>query len=449
MSPKSSPFQLILLGVFGLLGAGGVLFFALGGGLGGTTETVGPVLIWGTLDEAPFEQVISALAEDDRRLAQVAYEQHDARTFYSDLANAIASDRGPDLILISQEYLVQHAEKLIPIPYADDPRTGLKGVSRRTFEESFVDEGLLFLTDAGVLGIPIAIDPMVMYWNKDTIAAAGYALAPQHWDELFTLAERITQRDDANNIQKSVIAFGEYQNVAHAKDILATLILQAGGEITYRDSQGRIVPSLAASNAEKTQQPAQSALRFYTEFANPTKSKTYSWNRSLPNSRDAFAAGDVALYIGFASELNVLRAQNPNLNIGVAPIPQIRGGGKTVTYGEMQAFAIPRGSLNPLGAQLVSFILAQEIPSQYLAQLRGTPSPNRKALIAGAASSTASTADAVFGDAALISRGWYDPNPARTEQIFRGMIEGVTSGALRLGDAILEGDKALLELVNL
>ncbi len=437
----SSPFQLILLGVFGLLGAGGVLFFALGGGLGGTTEEVGPVLIWGTLDQAPFEQVISSMAEDDRRLAQVAYERHDARNFYNDLANAIASGRGPDLILISQEYLVQHADKVLPIPYEDLPR--------RTFEDSFIDEGSLFLTDQGVLGIPIAVDPLVMYWNKDMVAAAGYALAPQYWDELFTLAERITKRDDANNIQKSVIAFGEYQNVAHAKDILAALILQAGGEITYRDSQGRIVPSLASTNAEKTQQPAQSALRFYTEFANPSKSKTYSWNRSLPNSRDAFAAGDVALYIGFASELGLLRSQNPNLNLGVAPIPQIRGGGKTVTYAEMQAFAIPRGSLNVGGARLVAFVLAAASPSQLLASVRGTPSPNRQALIENAASTTASTADAVFRDAALISRGWYDPNPIRTEQVFRGMIEGVTSGALRLGDAILEGDKALLELVNL
>jgi hypothetical protein len=28
----------------------------------------------------------------------------------------------------------------------------------------------------------------------------------------------------------------------------------------------------------------------------------YSWNRSLPNSSDAFANGDLAIYFGFASE---------------------------------------------------------------------------------------------------------------------------------------------------
>lgn len=416
------------------------MFFALGGGLGGNVQAVGPVLIWGTLEEGPFQRVIGTLAEDDRRLGEVAYEQRDPRTFYQDLANAIASDQGPDLILISQEYLVQHAGKLVPISY--------EALPRRTFEESFVDEGSLFLFDGGILGIPIAVDPLVMYWNKDMLAEAGYPLAPQFWDELFTLSDRITRRDDANNIERSAVAFGEYQNVTHAKDILATLIMQAGGEITYRDDQGRIRPSLASTNAERTQQPAQSALRFFTEFANPSKAKTYSWNRSLPPARDAFAAGDVALYIGFASELGSLRLQNPNLNLGVSPIPQIRDGGRTLTYGEIQAFAVPRGSLNPAGAQLVAFILAAPEVSAVLAQERGTPSPHRQALATLAASSTSSTADAVFNDAALIARGWYDPDPSRTEQVFRGMIEGVTSGALRLGDAILEGDKALLALLG-
>lgn len=433
-----SLFQMILLAFFGLLGVGGALYFALGASFGSSATQVGPVLIWGPLESAPFNAVIQRLAEDDDRLQQVAYERHDPDTFYADLAEAIASGRGPDLIVLSQEYLVANAGKTIPISYEYLPE--------RTFEESFISEGRLFLVDAGVLGVPIAVDPLVTYYNRDLLASSGFAQPPRYWDELFGMAEKITRRDEARNITKSTIAFGEYENVTHAKNVLATLILQAGGRITAQDTQGRLVPALISRVQENVQQPAESALRFYTEFANPTKS-VYTWNRSLPDARFAFAAGDTALYIGYASELPLIRAQNPNLNFSVAMLPQIRDIDRRLTFGQLYAFAVPNGSQNPAGARTVAFVLASGENSALLAEARGTPSPHLEAL-ASQSSTQLSVADAVFLDSALIADGWLDPDPRATDQIFRAMIEDVTSGALRLGDAISDADKALLELVQ-
>jgi len=282
----------------------------------------------------------------------------------------------------------------------------------------------------------------VLYCNQDMLSSAGFVGAPKFWDELFDIAEKVTRRDAGNNIVKSAIAFGEFQNVANAKDILSTLIMQAGGEVATLDDQGRLRPALAARTGDANQ-PTQSALRFFTEFANPSKT-VYSWNRSLSNSREAFAAGDLALYIGYASELPLLRSLNPNLNFSVAPMPQIRGGERAVTFAHTYAFSIPLAAANPNGALSVAFILAGSGPSSLLSQARGTPSPRRDVLAA-----PTDGPDSVFRDMAIVGRGWLDPDTTATAQIFQGMIESVTTGALRLSEAVAQGDKEIGNLLGL
>ena len=91
---------------------------------------------------------------------------------------------------------------------------------------------------------------------------------------------------------------------------------------------------------------AQSALRFYTEFSNPAKT-TYSWNRSLPSSKDVFIAGDLAMYFGFASELDDIEKKSPHLNFDIAPVPQAKDAIARMTYGNMQAITVLKSSKNP------------------------------------------------------------------------------------------------------
>lgn len=433
MKEESSPFQLIVLGIFGLMAVAGVLYFSMAG-FSTNDNTLGPIRIWGTIDDAGFNAVIRQLAEDDARLSQVVYERRDVRTYQTELVEALASGKGPDLFLLTNDYVYKHEDKLFPIPYDRLPL--------RTFEETFVDGASVFLTPQGAVGIPIAVDPMVLYWNKDLLAADGFVSPPKYWDELFTIAEKVTRKDEAKTIQTSAVSFGEYTNVLHAKDILATLIMQANGEIVVREEDGRVRSRIASALTE-TQQPAQSALRFFTEFANPTKT-VYSWNRSLPNSRDAFIAGDLALYVGFAGELPLLKSQNPNLSFSVAPLPQVRGTSRAVTYGRMYALAIPKTAANPANALSAAFLIASRTTSELLAEARGTPSPRRDILI-----EQKDGTDSVFRDSAIIARTWLDPDPARTGDIFRDMVESVTTGARRLADSVKEADRALSDMLEL
>ena len=428
-----SVFQIVLLATFGAIAIAAVLIFAFAVG-SNTSSSTGPVQIWGTLDDGAFNTVIRQTVETDTRLSQVMYVKKDADTFISDVTNALASGTGPDLILLTQDYAYSEASKLIPIPYTS--------LSQTQFQNTFVEAANPFLDANGVLGIPLAVDPLVLYWNKDLLSTAGYAKPPKYWDELYDMARTITKRSDSGSITKSAIPFGEYVNVDNAKDILSLLIMQAGGSITLRDTTGRLVPALSPKTGDPTQ-ATPSALRFYTEFADSSKDD-YTWNRSLPESRQAFAAGDVGLYIGYASEQPLILRMNPNLNFAAAPVPQIRGSAKSLDVGRTYAFVTPRTSANPTGAVTVAYILASTDTSKALSTALGIPSARRDALALPAQGD-----DDLFNKLAIITRSWVDPNPGKTDQVFRAMIENTTSGATLLSEAVTRAEQELENILDL
>ena len=442
-----SKFQVILLIVFGALAVSGVLIFAFAVG-GNSSNSIGPVRIWGTLDATAVNAVITQASETTAGLSQVTYEQHDPAMYESDLTNAIASGQGPDLFILRQDYTVKDAGKIIAIPFTS-------GTSQQ-FEAAFIEAANPFVSQnlGAILAVPLLDDPLVMYWNRDLLATAGYAKPPSYWDETIQMStyvndgsatvnnNSVTMRDQANTIKKSSIAFGEYQNVDNAKDILATLIIQAGGTITSLDNSNHLVPSLS-SNTGNTSQAAESALRFYTGFADPSKND-YSWNRSLTDSRAAFAAGDLGIYIGYASEEPLIRRMNPNLNFAPAPIPQIRGSARALTYAHVYGFAVARGARSSNSAIVVAQLLASTALSQAFSVAIGIPSARRDVL-----SQTTTGDNDVFNRAAIISRAWIDPDPDKTNTAFQGMIENTTSGAASVSEAVQRADQEIARVLGL
>ena len=363
-------FQITLLVVFGGLAIAGVLVFSIAIG-GGNTNTIGAVKIWGTLDQGAFAVVIRQASETHPELGQVTYEQKDATTFESELTNALASGTGPDLFLLRQDYALKNAGKTTVIP--------LSVLSEAQFKNTFIEAANPFLVQDGVIAVPVFADPLILYWNKDMLATAGYAQAPKFWDELYGIAQKASKKDESGAITKSAIALGEYRNITNAKDIIATLILQAGGDITTYDTSGRLIPALTPRAGGVATQATVSATRFYTEFADPSKNQ-YSWNRSLPESQKAFAAGDTALYIGYASEAPLIARINPNLNFGLAPIPQIRSAANVVNTAHVWGLAASRAGKNPNGAITVAFLLVSADTGTALSTALGIPSARRDVL---------------------------------------------------------------------
>ena len=428
-----SSFQIIVLGIFSSLILIGVGVFAAFGGVfksGG----VGAVLMWGMLERQVMEGVIEELRANDPSFENVTYVAKDPATYNAELVNAMASGTGPDLFFLAGEDLYTFSDKIITIPYSVLPQG--------SFLASFVDEGQLFLTGEGALALPFSVDPLVMYWNRDLLASAGVASPPKYWNDFFTMAPKITSIDARSAVVKSAVALGEWRNINHAKEMLATLFMQAGDNIVGRNDVGTPVVILGEAPAGSSANPAESALRFYTEFANPTKA-SYSWNRSLALASDLFAAGDLGVYFGFASEYAGFRERNPNLRFFVSVLPQIEGNSTRVTYGHMVGLAIARTARNVQGALTIAQKLSGPEAGALSAGALSLPPVRRDVSV----DTNANAAAGVFVESAFIARGWLDPSASESNAVFQDMIESVVSGKATPGTAVSEGAQALQQLL--
>lgn len=429
-----STFQIIVTGLFAFFLIAGVgVFAAFGGLLGG--KSTGSVVIWGTADSDTMSNLLTTLKSSNSVFDDVSYVQKKPATYNAELLNAMASGSGPDLFLVSQDQVYSFQNKITPVPYS--------AVSQAQFINSFIDEGQLFLTSSGALALPFSIDPLVMYWNRDLYATAGIASAPVYWNDFLTIAPKITSLDAGSNVRQAAVALGTWQNITNAKAILATLFMQAGDSITSTNASGSTVSVFGATPASATTNPAESALRFYTEFADPSKT-SYSWNSSLAQSSNAFTSGDLATYFGFASEYASLAARNPNLSFGVSVLPQLQGNSTRITFGQLTGVAISRTASNPSGALTVAEALTGQQAISLLAQAVSLPPVRRDVSV-----DTANNAPMqVFVESSLIAHAWLDPVPAQTDTIFQTMVGEVLSGASAPAAAVGEASQALSQLFS-
>ncbi|MDP6659882.1 MAG: extracellular solute-binding protein [Candidatus Pacebacteria bacterium] len=433
---KITVFQVVILIVFILSAVVAVTFFALGGGRGGGgQEEVGRVEIWGTYDQGAFQRISQVFNENTDDFDGVSYVEKNEATFTDELVEALASGRGPDLFFLEHPLILRHRDKIIPIPFDI--------VSRRAFRDMYVEASELFVDPEGVIALPTSADPLVLYWNRSIFSNEGVSSPPRFWDEVLVLAtDRLNVRDDTGNVSQSAIALGEYQNIDNAKEILSMLIMQAGGGVVASNEAGELFSQLNI-RFQNGISPAESALRLYTDFANPIK-PVYSWNRGFRSAKEEFLSGSLAMYIGFASELRDIRLRNPNLNFDVAPVPQSRDGG-TVTFGNVVGLAIPKNSENINGAARIAISLSSTFGNEVFTDILGLTPARRDLLVAPPSEDLFKK---VFFDAALIARAWLDPNIGRTNSMFKDMIELTTSGRLRVGEAVGGADSTMESLLR-
>lgn len=428
---KIHPFQIVFIAVFAILAFVGLFMFANFSGFGGGKAVVGNVTIWGTLPADQMQDGVRDLISAHKEYGSVRYVAKPAETFETDLAEAIASGTGPDLIVITQEQLLSQLNKITLIPF--------KSIPERTYKDSYVPIFNNFLTGEGTYGVPFVVDPLVLYYNRTMLESAGIAEPPSTWEAVTGLSALLTRKLPDQTLQKSLVAFGEYENVTNARALVSLLLLQSGAPITTSTNTGvRAALATAPTAGSFGTTPAESALNFYTQFANPTKT-VYSWNRSMQPARQAFLAGDVALYPGFASERALLSAGNPNLNFDMSRMPQPETSDKRVTYGLGYVFAIPKASKNTSGAfQTAMAIAGKDVAPSFAGYLGMAPA------LRGSLKAPADDAyGPVFFPEALVASGWLSPAPKTIDTIFSTMIGNITTGRKSVRDALFTADQAL------
>lgn len=427
---NTNTFQIILLSVFGLAALLGVVLFATGT-LSGNPDDQQPVSfsIWGEWESDVFNSVLDQSGVADSDAITISYTSVTSGDLEDRLVNALARNGGPDVLLTSHTNLLRFADLITNI--------GENAYPARQFRNSFIEGSEIFLQPSGVRALPLAVDPLVMYWNRDILTESGFVSPPERWSEVPGYTQRIVDFDTQGDMQTAGIGLGSARNVNYLKEILSTLFLQAGNSVVALDEKRDFVSQL-----NKNQRSLQSAVSQYRQYANPS-TDAYAWNNSFSSTRQAFTSGNLAFYLAPASDIRSIRSQNPNLNFDVTTVPQLEGG-QTRTHGNFYGFAILDRAPNKLAILNVLERLTDTSAAQAVSN-RTDLVPVRKDVLAAGASDAYKQ---VSYDSAIISRGWYDPDSSISNDIFAMIISDVASGRRTVSSALQHADVSLQNSIN-
>jgi len=434
MDQKTKKFQTILLAILGVGLVLGLMIFSgfiktpQRGGEGVVVAT-GDITMWG-----PFPSVyISEFVNDfngENKNSVLSYVPINPETYDEELLEAFASGNVPDVVILPHTLISRYSDKLIILDEVTFPV--------RNFRDIYSQGSEIFKIKQGTVGLPIGVDPLVMYYNRDIIESAGFVNPPSFWNgDFITFSQTITKKlDNDIEINLSAVPLGETSNIKHAIPIISTLAMQLGSLMTTEGEAG--FQSLFTEPSLVTNAPVSSSLEYFTNFSNPSH-ENYSWNNDMPEARDAFSAGKTALYFGFASELLEIQRKNPNLNFDVVQVPQIEELNKSLTYGNFYALAVPKISKNTTGAFSVSGAIASGSYTASFLSAVGLQ-PVRKDLLA---IKPPNPYQKIFFDSAIIARAWITPNPRLLDNIFTDMVSNVTSGRLNPTRAVNEASEKI------
>ncbi len=420
---KLRPFELVLVVVFGtLMFVALILLRTYDAPPDENVSQVGAISIWGVLPDATFNKMLSTVRDSDEGFKQVTYRYIPEENFDEVFVNALADQTPPDLLLIPHDRLIKHRARLEAIPYESFPV--------RDFRSMYIDGASIFTLSDGVYGFPIAVDPLLMYWNRDIFTSGGFLVAPTTWEEVVgDTVPTLTVRNFNRKIERSALAMGEYSNIKNAFPLLSLLLLQGGSSlVTESQNQYKILINQSVSNSAAT--PFANAATFFTNFSN-TQNTLYSWNRSLTLDRDMFLSEDLALYFGFASEGKELEAKNPNLSFDVAEVPQGQTATVKRTYGTYYGLVVPKAAKNKTG----SFTVMQKIGNQENAKLLADGyqmAPVHRATLLGGSND-------IYGRIAYISanyaRGWLSPDSEKLDTVFTTMLDDINANRSDISSA--------------
>lgn len=420
---KLRPFELALVTIFTLIGLASLFMLS---SFNPQNKNDVPTLsravsIWGTLNADAVNAVLMELLEIDSSYRLVSYTYHSPESFEHEFVNALADGNGPDLVLLPHEELVANRSRLLPLSYDSHPI--------RNFRDNYIDGAEIFALQDGIYAYPVAVDPIVMYWNRDILSNKGLLAPPNTWEQIVnSFVPDFVERDFNRNIFISPLAFGTYENINNAFEVLSMLLIQ-GGTRGVIEQNGRYVVDLN-NVAGGTGSPLRDALTFYTNFANPNN-ELYSWNRSFSNDRLEFVAEKLVLYFGKASEARGIARQNPNLNFDIAEVPQGATANVRRTYGSFYGLSVVRASSNINPAFTVMQVLGNANNAAKIAEASGMAPVHRTTLTSGSNDQYARVAFS----SAVVARGWLSPRPSSADDLFKQAVEDIISGRRNASNA--------------
>jgi multiple sugar transport system substrate-binding protein len=246
------------------------------------------------------------------------------------ITTLVSTNQAPDILNLDAYANFAGDELLLPADEVLSPET------QEDFLDEFAENGKL---DGTQYGIPFVGSVRGLFYNKDIFKKAGIQDPPKTWDELRADAEKIKAKGD--------VGYGMPLGPEEAQAEFSLFMWGNGGDWVDGDTWTITRPE----NVE--------ALQFMNELAN--QDKVTQPNPGTTNRTDLwkiFGAGKIGMVMGSNFYPVLLKAQNPKLNYGVAPVPV--NGSEPVTLGvEDYLMAFNTTKHKPVVKAFMDFVFQQ------------------------------------------------------------------------------------------
>ena len=301
--------------------------------------------VWGTEDPGGISALVAAYPS-----AKTSYVQVDTATYREKLLAALAAGVGPDVFEIENRDLAQWRSVIAPFP------TSSAQISPLQVSQLFPDVVTQdFVFRGQIYGLPLSIDTLAMFYNKDLFNTAGIATPPVTWsDFLMDIAPLRAMNAQGQLVRAAAAIGGSRASVPNAPDLISLLMMQNGAQMTSGDLT-------SATFASQTNNKGIDAFNFYIQFANAA-SPNYTWNDGMGNAITSFVNGKTAIMFGYQADLAAIEAKAPFLNIGIAPMLQAKGATIAVNYPDYMGLVAAKAGKSVVTAQnLVLYLTMAEL----------------------------------------------------------------------------------------
>jgi multiple sugar transport system substrate-binding protein len=240
-------------------------------------------------DSGDFQEIISKYQRIHPNVT-INYKKFRYEEYKQKLLEGFAFDRGPDIFSIHNTWTREYQSKNLigPIPskitlaypyvkdnFKKELAINLKNttiLTPKAIEKAFLDvvyNDIIIKTpnEKGIktekiYGLPLSIDTLVMFYNKDLLNNAGIINPPEYWDKEFQQnVKKLTKQDNKGQILQSGVALGGNDNIERYSDVLALLMMQNGTKMLSENGQVQfnVKPS---SDFKGAAIPGYDALRF-------------------------------------------------------------------------------------------------------------------------------------------------------------------------------------------
>jgi len=115
--------------------------------------------------------------------------------------------------MLPSDKILKHRNKVYAIPY--------NVFTQRQFKDAFIEGSEIYMAPEGTLALPLSVNPLVMYWNRQMFTEANLTQPPNIGMNFIIWRQLYLKKMVHSIFLKSAVAMGEFSNISNAKEIIS------------------------------------------------------------------------------------------------------------------------------------------------------------------------------------------------------------------------------------